>query len=139
MVQQRACTVNHVDHVGLAVTNLREAVRFYCDVFGIPEPPILEEPSHGLIAVILAVGQTRVELLQATREDSTIGRFIAQHGEGIHHIAFAVDDIHKSVEILEARGIPLTDEQPRQGLTGIISYLHPSATSGVLVELVQPN
>ena len=138
MSQQMACTVNYVDHIGLAVTDLKEAMRFYGEVFGITEPPILEEPSQGLIAAILEVGQTRVELLQATREDSTIGRFVAQHGEGMHHMAFAVDDIYKAVDDLKARGIPLTEEQPRQGLTGTIIFTHPSAARGVLVELVQP-
>ena len=68
-----------------------------------------------------------------------MGRFVAQHGEGMHHMAFAVDDIYKTVEILKMRGIPLTEEQPRQGLTGTITFLHPSAARGVLVELVQPN
>ncbi len=138
MAQQTACAVNHLDHVGVVVTDLKEAMRFYIEVFGIKEPPILEEPSQGLVAAILEVGQTRLELLQATREDCTIGRFVAEHGEGIHHIAFAVDDIYKAVDALKARGIPLTGDQPRQGITGIINFIQPIAAHGVLLELVQP-
>ena len=138
MTQQSVCVINYLDHVGVVVGDVQEAMQFYSDVFGISMVPIVEEPTQRVFAAVLEVGQTRIELLQATHSDSTIGRFMERQGPGLHHIAFSVKDINETTNRLRSSGFPLTEEQPREGITGMINFIHPKATHGVLIELVQP-
>ena len=136
--KETACTVRHMDHVGIAVTNIEEALAVYRRLLDAPETPVIEAPELGIRAAIIAQGQTRVELLEPTDPDGPLARFIAQRGEGLHHIAFQVDDIDAKLAELKAAGVPLVDEQPRLGLTGMIAFLRPEAVHNVLVELVEP-
>ena len=131
------CTVSHLDHVGIAVTNVEEALAVFRRLLDAPETPIIEAPELGVRAALVAQGQTRIELLEPTDPDGPLARSIAQRGEGLHHIAFQVDDIAAKLAELKAMGVPLVDEVARQGLTGTIAFLRPEAVRHVLVELVQ--
>jgi methylmalonyl-CoA epimerase len=133
-----SCTVSHLDHVGIAVTSVEAALAVFRWLLDAPETEIIEEPELGVRAALVAQGQTRIELLEPTHPDSPIGRHIARRGEGLHHIAFQVDDISAKLAQLKSAGVPLLDEEPRRGLTGTIAFMHPDAVHHVLVELVEP-
>lgn len=125
-----------IAHIGIAVNALTEGVSFYRDVLGMPEVPL--DDSDGARIVGLAAGDSLVELLEATSPDSPIGKFVAKRGPGIHHVCFAVDDLEGTLDRCRAHGVRLIDEQPRVGAEGKrIAFLHPSSTSGVLVELTE--
>ncbi len=131
------CTVQYIDHVGIAVRDLEAASRFFQEVFQIPPGEIVELPDQGVRATLLPVGQTRLELLQPLSGDSPVGRFLEGRGEGLHHLAFHVDGIAEKLVNLGAQGLELVDRDPRPGLSGIIAFLHPRSVHGVLTELVQ--
>ena len=123
-----------IAHVGIAVRDLAAILPFYRDVLGMPEVPL--DDADGARIAGLAAGDSLVELLEAERPDSPIGRFVEKRGPGIHHICFAVDDVDAALDRCRAAGIRLLDETPRLGAEGKrIAFLHPSATAGVLVEL----
>jgi methylmalonyl-CoA/ethylmalonyl-CoA epimerase len=125
-----------IAHVGIAVQGLAEGVSFYRDVLRLPEVPL--DNADGARIVGLAAGPSLVELLEPDRPDSPIAKFIAKRGPGIHHICFAVDDLDATLERCRAAGIRLIDQAPRIGAEGKrIAFLHPSATSGALVELTE--
>ncbi len=127
----------HIAHVGIAVHALDEILPFYRDVLGLPEVPL--DDADGARIAGLAAGESLIELLEAERPDSPIGKFVARRGPGIHHICFAVDDLDAALDRCRAAGIRLIDETPRLGAEGKrIAFLHPSATAGVLVELTEP-
>ena len=130
--------VGALNHIGIAVANLAESLKQYQELFDSPDPShILEDHDRGIRGAFIEQGETHIELLQPLRPDSVIGRFIERHGEGVHHMAFSVGDIDAKVEALQALGIPIIDG-PRPGLRGRVAFLHPSATHGVLIELVKP-
>jgi methylmalonyl-CoA/ethylmalonyl-CoA epimerase len=123
-----------IAHIGIAVQGLDESVSFYRDVLGLPPVPLGD--ADGARIAGLAAGSSLVELLEAESPDSPIGKFVAKRGPGIHHVCFAVDDLDGTLERCRAFGIRLIDETPRVGAEGKrIAFLHPSSTSGVLVEL----
>jgi methylmalonyl-CoA epimerase len=127
-----------LDHVGVAVKNLDEAVRVYRDVLGFKLEGIhvLEERKIRL-AVFSSGGQTNIELLEPLGSDSTIAKFLETRGEGIHHFAVKVTDISASLAQLKQNGVPLIDETPKVGAGGTkIAFVHPKGTHGVLIELV---
>jgi methylmalonyl-CoA/ethylmalonyl-CoA epimerase len=125
-----------IAHIGIAVRGLRELVPFYRDVLGMPETQL--DDADGARIVGLVAGDSLVELLEAQQPDSPIGRFVAKRGPGIHHVCFAVDDLDGTLGRCRAAGIQLIDETPRIGAEGKrIAFLHPSATGGVLVELME--
>ena len=132
-----SCTVKHMDHVGIAVSNLESALNIYRRLLDSPPTPLIEAPELGLRAAIISQGQTRIELLEPTNPNGPLGKFLESKGEGLHHIAFEVDNIAAKLEQLKNSGVPLVDEKPRQGLTGMIAFLRPEAVHNVLVELVQ--
>jgi methylmalonyl-CoA/ethylmalonyl-CoA epimerase len=130
--------VTKIDHIGIAVKNLDEALKFYEEVLGIKcvGTEVVEEQK--VKTAFLPIGDTEVELLEATDEDSPIAKFIEKRGEGIQHIAYRVDDIEKALEEVKAKGIRLIDEKPRKGAGGAkIAFLHPKSTYGVLIELCE--
>ena len=131
------CTVNYIDHVGLAVKDIQAALKLFQDVFGAPPAEITDMQDQGARATLIQVGQTRLELLEPLTPDSPVGRFIEQRGEGLHHLALNVSDIAGKLKILEARDFRLVDKQPREGLSGTIAFIHPSSVFGVLTELVE--
>jgi methylmalonyl-CoA/ethylmalonyl-CoA epimerase len=131
------CTVQYVDHVGAAVKDLDAAIKLFRDVFQIQPGEIKELPDQGVRATLLLVGQTRLELLQPLSAESPVGRFLERRGEGLHHLAFHVDNVAEKLENLGDRGIELIDREPREGLSGIIAFIHPRSVHGILTELVQ--
>ncbi len=129
---------NKVDHIGIAVSDLEESIKFYEDVLGLKlhGTEVVEEQQ--VKVAFLPVGDTEVELLAATTPDSPIAKFIEKKGQGIQHIAFRVDDIEAALAEMKAKGIRLIDEEPRYGAGGArIAFLHPKATNGVLIELCE--
>src|SRR3954463_5877347 len=123
-----------IAHIGIAVRGLSDSTSFYRDVLGLPEVPL--DDADGARIAGLAAGESLVELLEAESPDSPIGKFVAKRGPGIHHVCFAVDDLDETLARCRQFGIRLIDEAPRIGAEGKrIAFLHPSSTSGVLVEL----
>jgi methylmalonyl-CoA/ethylmalonyl-CoA epimerase len=130
--------VKKVAHLGIAVRRLEDALPFYRDVMGMKVAAETELPEMGLRIAILEAGDDRVELLEATAADSSIGRFLSRQGPGIHHVAFEVEDLEAALADLKGRGLRLIDEKPRVGARGHrIAFLHPEAAEGVLVELTE--
>ena len=127
-----------LDHVGIAVSSLSDALAFYRDTLGLDIEPPQEVASQRVRAHFIPVGKSTLELLEATADDSPIARFIAKRGPGLHHVALRVEDIVAALAELKARGVRLIDETPRPGAHGsLVAFLHPSSTHGVLVELMQ--
>ena len=128
----------HIEHIGIAVNNLDEAVKYYKNVFGLECYSVEEVPDQKVKTAFFMVGQTKIELLESTDPEGPIGKFIQKKGEGIHHIAFSVEKIEEQLEHLTGIGITLIDSKPRKGAEGLdIAFLHPKATSGVLIELCE--
>ncbi|WP_297475010.1 methylmalonyl-CoA epimerase [Thermococcus sp.] len=126
-----------IDHVGIAVKNLDEAIKVW-EGLGLKVDEIEEVPDQKVRTAIIHVGESRIELLEPTSEDSPIAKFIAKRGEGIHHLALGVDDIEAHLEELKERGYLLIDEKPRIGAGGAkIAFVHPKAVTGVLLELCE--
>lgn len=131
------CTINHIDHIGIAVEDIEKSAQLFIELFGVPTPTITEIKDQQVKATLIAVGQTRIELLEATNPDSPVGRFITSKGQGLHHLALNVDSISDKLEILKSLNINLIDQQPREGLSGTIAFIHPTSVLGVLTELVE--
>jgi methylmalonyl-CoA/ethylmalonyl-CoA epimerase len=127
---------SHIEHIGIAVRNLETAIIFYEKVFGLECYNIEEVADQNVRTAFFLVGQTKIELLQSTDPEGTIAKFIEKKGEGIHHIAFAVEEIEEQLAHAEKMGVKLIDNTPRKGAEGFdIAFLHPKSTSGVLIEL----
>jgi len=130
--------VRKVDHIGVAVSNLEEALKIYTDVLGLKlhGTEVVEEQK--VRVAFMPVGDTEIELLESTDPEGPIAKFIEKRGEGIQHIAFRVDDIEEALEQMRQKGVRLIDEKPRYGAGGArIAFLHPKSTGGVLVELCE--
>jgi methylmalonyl-CoA/ethylmalonyl-CoA epimerase len=129
--------IKKIDHVGIAVKNLEEAMKIW-EGLGLKVEEIEEVPDQKVRTAIIHVGESRIELLEPTAEDSPIAKFIAKRGEGIHHIALGVDNIEEHLAKLKEAGYRLIDEQPRIGAGGAkIAFVHPKAVTGVLLELCE--
>ena len=136
MIQQAKPRGTRIAHIGIAVDALDRILPFYRDLLEMPEVP-LDDADGARIAGVRA-GESLVELLEAERPDSPIGKFVSKRGPGIHHICFAVDDLKATLDRCRRAGVRLIDEEPRMGAEGKrIAFLHPSSTSGVLVELTE--
>ena len=131
------CTVNYIDHVGVAVKNIDTALAFFKKVFDVPDAHIRLMEDQGVRACLIEVGQTRLELLEPTGPESGVGRFIERRGEGLHHLAFNVTDISGKLQTLQTLGVDLIDQTPREGLSGTIAFVHPRSVFGILTELVE--
>ena len=130
--------ISHIEHIGIAVKDLQESIKYYENVLGLKCYSIEEVPEQKVKTAFFMVGQTKIELLESTDPEGPIGKFIEKKGEGIHHIAFAVKDIENALAETEAKGIQLIDKQPRKGAEGMsIGFLHPKSTFGVLTELCE--
>lgn len=130
--------LTQIDHVGIAVSDLSEAVGEYRRTFGI-EPTHRERmDDQGVEEVLFAVGESFVQLLGALGPESPVGRFLERRGPGLHHVAYRVDSVADALSDLRANGVPLVDEEPRAGSRGTrIAFVHPRGVGGVLVELVE--
>ncbi|HNZ69235.1 MAG: methylmalonyl-CoA epimerase [Prolixibacteraceae bacterium] len=127
--------ITHIEHIGIAVENLEEAVAFYEKVYGLKCYAVEEVADQKVKTAFFKVGQTKIELLESTDPEGPIGKFIANKGQGIHHIAFAVDKVGEALGNAEKNGVRLIDKVPRKGAEGLnIGFLHPKSTFGVLTE-----
>jgi methylmalonyl-CoA epimerase len=127
-----------IDHIGIAVSNVDDALAFYRDALGLEIEPPEEVASQRVRAHFIPAGEAALELLEATAEDSPIAKFVSKRGPGLHHITLRVDDIKAALAQLKARGVRLIDETPRPGAHGsLVAFIHPSSAHGVLVELKQ--
>ena len=130
--------LSHIEHIGIAVSNLDEAIRFYEEVLGMKCYAVEEVKDQKVKTAFFMVGQTKIELLESTDPEGPIGKFIDKKGQGIHHIAFAVDNLKDALPELEEKGVRLIDKTPRKGAEGLnIGFLHPKSTFGVLTELCE--
>jgi methylmalonyl-CoA epimerase len=126
-----------VDHIGILVSNIDEAIRLYQDCFGLEVDRIETLPERGVKAAVLSLGQdTNLELLEPL-PNSNMANALEKRGEGLHHITFEVDDVDKEISRLSERGIELIDKKARPGLEGMVAFVHPKSLRGVLVELCQ--
>jgi methylmalonyl-CoA/ethylmalonyl-CoA epimerase len=127
-----------IDHIGIATRGIQDALTFYLDALGLHVAETEEVAEQKVRVAMLPIGESRIELLEATSADSPIARFLEKRGPGIHHIAVRVEDIHVALNHLKQKGARLIDEEPRQGASGcLVAFVHPSSTGGVLLELVQ--
>jgi len=128
-----------IDHVGVAVEQLDEALELYSDSFQLELAHREVVKEQGVEAVLLDVGENHVELLAPLAPDTPVGKFLAKHGPGLHHVAYQVDDIDSTLGALKQAGLKLIDEQPRAGIRGSrVAFVHPRSTAGVLTEIVEP-
>lgn len=128
----------HLDHIGIAVRDLDEAVAFYSRAFGVSVWERLELPERHMAVAVAHLGASFVELIAPTSEEAAFAKFLRERGPGMHHVAYRVDDIAAALDHLRAEGVPLIDEIPRPGLHNtLVAFVHPKGTLGVLVELVQ--
>lgn len=126
---------SHIEHIGIAVKNLEESIRYWEEVMGLTCYAIEEVADQKVRTAFFMVGQTKIELLESTDPEGPIGKFIEKKGEGIHHLAFAVDNVNEALEATAAKGIQLIDQKGRKGAESLnIGFLHPKSTFGVLTE-----
>lgn len=133
--------ISHIEHLGIAVKSIEASLPYYEQVLGLKCYNIEEVADQKVKTAFFKVGQTKIELLEPTSEDSTIAKFIEKRGEGIHHIAFATDSVAEALAEIAEKGVQLIDKAPRKGAEGLnIAFLHPKSTCSVLTELCEdPN
>jgi methylmalonyl-CoA/ethylmalonyl-CoA epimerase len=130
--------MNKIEHIGIAVNNIEAAIETYTQLLGSPCYKTEAVESEGVKTAFFQVGESKIELLEASNENSPIAKFIAKKGEGIHHIAFDVTDITASMKDLSEKGFQLLNEVPKNGADNkLVAFLHPKSSNGVLVELCQ--
>ena len=130
---------NKINHIGIAVKSLDAAIPFYRDQLGMRFEGTEEVAEQKVRVAFLQVGESRIELLEPTSPDSPVAKFLEKNGEGIHHMAYEVEDITAALARMKEQGVRLIDESPRNGAHGsLIAFLHPKATGGVLTEICQP-
>lgn len=131
-------TPTHIEHIGIAVKNLDESIKYYENILGLKCYAVEEVKDQKVKTAFFMVGQTKIELLESTAEDGPIAKFIEKKGEGIHHLAFAVNNLPEVLKEVEGKGVQLIDKSPRKGAEGLdIAFLHPKSTNGVLTELCE--
>ena len=127
-----------IEHIGIATNGIEDALQFWRDALGLAVVATEEVEDQDVRVAMLPVGETRIELLEATNADSPFAKSVAKRGAGVHHIAVRVDDIRETLERLKKNGTRLIDDEPRVGADGcLIAFIHPSSAGGVLVELVE--
>ncbi len=128
----------HIEHIGIAVKNLEEAIAYYEKTLGMKCYAVEEVADQKVKTAFFQVGQTKLELLESTEPEGPIGKYIEKRGQGVHHIAFAVENIEEKLEEVAEKGVRLIDEKPRLGAEGLnIAFLHPKSTYGVLTEFCE--
>jgi methylmalonyl-CoA/ethylmalonyl-CoA epimerase len=127
-----------IHHVGIVVPNLEEAMKFWRDVLGLNLMKSAMIQDQGVKAALLQAGASEIELLEPINPENGVGKFLARRGGGLHHLCFETDDVARELDGARAKGIELIDQKPRPGLAGMICFLHPKATRGVLIEYAQP-
>ncbi len=130
--------MNKIEHIGIAVKNLEDANKLFEKLLGVESYKTEKVPSEGVITSFFKAGPNKIELLEAENNDSPIAKFIQKKGEGVHHIAFSVDNIYDEIKRLKSEGFVVINEQPKKGADNkLVVFLHPKSSSGVLVELCQ--
>ena len=130
--------LNRIYHLGYAVEDIEAASRFYSENFGVEpsEPEVVEE--QGIVATMFKVGESMIELVQPTRPDSPVGKFLERRGEGVHHVAYEVQDLDVALAELKNNGVEIIDDEPGEGAGGTrVAFVHPKSAFGVLTELVE--
>lgn len=128
--------ITHIEHIGIAVNSLEEAIPYYEETLGMKCYAVEEVTDQKVKTAFFMVGQTKIELLESTDPEGPIGKFLEKKGQGVHHLAFAVDDVNKSLAELDDKGVRLIDKSARKGAEGLnIGFLHPKSTMGVLTEI----
>ncbi len=131
-------TETKINHLGVAVSSLDEALQFWRDGLGLELKEVEFVEDQGVRVAMLPVGESRIELLEATGTETPVGKFLSKRGAGLHHLCVEVADIAAKLAELKARGVRLIDEQPRRGAGGsLVAFIHPASTGGVLLELTQ--
>jgi methylmalonyl-CoA epimerase len=129
--------IKRINHIGIVVRRIEEALKVYQDALGLPLTKIEEVPEQEVRVAFLEVDGSEVELIEPTSTKSGVARFLERRGEGLHHICFKVDDIEGALSELEAKGISLVDREPRRGAKGKVAFIHPRSACGVLIELLE--
>jgi methylmalonyl-CoA/ethylmalonyl-CoA epimerase len=130
--------ISHIEHLGIAVKSLEQSIPYYEQILGLKCYAVEEVADQKVKTAFFKAGQTKIELLEPTGPESAVAKFIEKRGEGIHHIAFAVDNVQKSLDEIAEKGVQIIDKAPRKGAEGLeIAFLHPKSTLGVLTELCQ--
>lgn len=128
--------ISHIEHIGIAVNKLEEAIPYYENVLGLKCYAVEEVADQKVKTAFFMVGQTKIELLESTDPEGPIGKFIEKKGPGVHHLAFAVESVNESLNELADKGVQLIDKTGRKGAEGLnIGFLHPKSTLGVLTEI----
>ena len=128
----------HIEHIGIAVSNLYDSIKYYEEVLGLKCYKTEEVSDQKVRTAFLKIGETKIELLESTDPEGTVAKFIEKRGEGIHHIAFAVEGLEASLNETASKGVKLIDAAPRKGADGMnIAFLHPKSTFGVLTEFCE--
>ena len=130
--------LKRIHHVGVVVPNLEEGLKFWRDVLGMTFKKSATIQDQGVRAALLDAGGSEIELLEPLNPEGGVGKFLAKRGGGLHHVCFESDNVTADLDAARAKGIQLIDQRPRKGLAGMICFLHPKATRGVLVEYAQP-
>jgi len=130
--------ITRIDHIGIAVKSIEDALKLYTDALGLEVKDIEIVEAQKVRTAIIPIGESKIELLESTDPEGVIARYIEKRGEGLHHLALAVSDIEQALDDLQSKEVPLIDEKPRGGVEDSrIAFLHPKA-AGVLIELVEP-
>ncbi len=130
--------LTHIEHIGIAVKNLEESIKYYEEVLGLKCYAVEEVKDQKVKTAFFKVGQTKIELLESTEPDGPIGKYIEKKGEGIHHLAFHVNNLSDALNEADEKGVRLIDKEPRKGAEGLnIAFLHPKSTGSVLTELCE--
>ncbi|PZC42644.1 MAG: methylmalonyl-CoA/ethylmalonyl-CoA epimerase [Chloroflexi bacterium] len=137
MNNESTCSARHINHVCIAVLNIEETLEFYENLFGVTKSGEIETiEDQGVKAALVRVGASQLEFIQPIDNENGVAKFIEKKGEGVHHICFEVENLESKLNDLELAGVQLIDKEPRDGLSGTIGFIHPKATRGVLIELV---
>jgi len=130
--------ISHIEHIGIAVKSLDEAIPYYENVLGLKCYAVEEVKDQRVKTAFFKVGQTKIELLETTDPEGPIGKFIEKRGEGIHHLAYAVKNIEGAISEMESKGVQMIDKAPRKGAEGLhIAFLHPKSSGSVLTEICE--
>lgn len=129
--------VRRIHHVGIVVRDIESAMRRYRDDLGLPFEAVMERPEDSVRLAFLSAGASKIELLQPTSEGTGVARFLANRGEGLHHVCLEVEDVGRALARLAATGYELIDAAPRRGAEGPVAFVHPRSTNGALIELIE--
>ena len=133
---QPVCTAKHINHVCIAVRDIEDTVRLYDTVFGVGQVEVKDIEDQGVRAALIKVGGSQLEFIEPVDQAGSVARFVERRGDALHHLCFEVDDLDATLERLDASGVELIDATARKGLSGMIAFVHPRSTRGVLIELV---